>query len=164
MKNAPNKPAWTSHNQHGLPITWNNNKTTYVTQTIVMRCTIWYHFYNLKNVKNTHGGVLLLVKLQAYGVFSGLIFSHSDWIRRGNPYTEGLWKILKEAFIEATERTCASTQRSIVVNDALNSNVHVKCKLWKEWKQKNVTKEKYLEAKRDPRKSDLQMPESQSKM
>ena len=25
---------------------------------------IWYHLYNLKNVKNTHEGVLLLVKLQ----------------------------------------------------------------------------------------------------
>ena len=25
---------------------------------------IWYHLYNLKNVKNIHGGVLLLVKLQ----------------------------------------------------------------------------------------------------
>ena len=31
----------------------------------VKRCAIWYHLYNLKNVKNTHGGVLLLVKLQA---------------------------------------------------------------------------------------------------
>ena len=30
-----------------------------------MRYAIWYHLYNLKNVKNTHGGVLLLVKLQA---------------------------------------------------------------------------------------------------
>ena len=30
----------------------------------VMRCTIWYHLHNFKNVKNTHGGVLLLVKLQ----------------------------------------------------------------------------------------------------
>ena len=28
----------------------------------VMRCAIWYHLYNLKNVKNTHGGVLILVK------------------------------------------------------------------------------------------------------
>ena len=27
--------------------------------------TIWYHFYNLKNLKNTNGGVVLLVKLQA---------------------------------------------------------------------------------------------------
>ena len=30
-----------------------------------MFCAIWYHLYNLKNVKNTHGGVLILVKLQA---------------------------------------------------------------------------------------------------
>ena len=29
-----------------------------------VRCAIWYHSYNLKNVKNTHGGVLTLVKLQ----------------------------------------------------------------------------------------------------
>ena len=26
----------------------------------VMRFAIWYHLYNLKKVKNTHGGVLLL--------------------------------------------------------------------------------------------------------
>ena len=25
---------------------------------------IWYHLYNFKNLKNTHGGVSLLVKLQ----------------------------------------------------------------------------------------------------
>ena len=31
----------------------------------VIRFAIWYHMYNLKNVKKTHGGVLLLVKLQA---------------------------------------------------------------------------------------------------
>ena len=31
----------------------------------VMPCSIWYHLYNLKNVENTHGGELLLVKLQA---------------------------------------------------------------------------------------------------
>ena len=29
----------------------------------VMRCAIWYHLHNLKNVKNTPGGVLILVKL-----------------------------------------------------------------------------------------------------
>ena len=28
-----------------------------------MFCAICYHVYNLKNVKNTHGGVLRLVKL-----------------------------------------------------------------------------------------------------
>ena len=26
----------------------------------VMRCAIWYHLYNLKNLKNTHGGVLFV--------------------------------------------------------------------------------------------------------
>ena len=30
-----------------------------------MRCAICHHLHNLKNVKNTHGGVLILVKLQA---------------------------------------------------------------------------------------------------
>ena len=28
-------------------------------------CAIWYHLYNVKNVKNTHEGMLLLVKLQS---------------------------------------------------------------------------------------------------
>ena len=31
-----------------------------------MLCAIWYHLYDLKNVKNTHGGLSLLVKLKAY--------------------------------------------------------------------------------------------------
>ena len=31
----------------------------------MVRWAIWYHLYNLKNVKNIHGGVLILVKLQA---------------------------------------------------------------------------------------------------
>ena len=30
-----------------------------------MFSAIWYHVYNLNNVNNTHGGVLLFVKLQA---------------------------------------------------------------------------------------------------
>ena len=29
-----------------------------------MLSAIWHHLHNLKNVKNTHGGKLLLVKLQ----------------------------------------------------------------------------------------------------
>ena len=33
-------------------------------QIYEMLCAIWYHLYNLKNEKNTHGGVLLLLKLQ----------------------------------------------------------------------------------------------------
>ena len=34
-----------------------------------MLCAIWYHFYNFKNVKNAHGGVLLLVsKVEGFSV------------------------------------------------------------------------------------------------
>ena len=36
-----------------------------------MRCTIWYHLYNFKKVKNTHEGVLFLVKLQASAYKNG---------------------------------------------------------------------------------------------
>ena len=32
---------------------------------IAVLCAIWYHVHNLRNVKNPHGGVLLIVKLQA---------------------------------------------------------------------------------------------------
>ena len=45
----------------------------------VMPCTIWYHLYNLKHVKNTHGGVLLSVKLQAEIMLrEKLYFSEKD--------------------------------------------------------------------------------------
>ena len=40
-----------------------------------MRCTIWYYLYNLKNVKNIHGGVLPLVKLQAKVILLHKCFS-----------------------------------------------------------------------------------------
>ena len=36
-----------------------------VFSSFVMRCAILYHLSNLKNVTNTHGEVLLLVKLQS---------------------------------------------------------------------------------------------------
>ena len=35
----------------------------------VVRCAIWHRLSNLKNVKNTHGVVLILVKLQAKASF-----------------------------------------------------------------------------------------------
>ena len=34
----------------------------------VIRCAIWDHLHSLKNVKNTHGGMLLLVKLPAFSL------------------------------------------------------------------------------------------------
>ena len=41
------------------------SKSTTLLEVFVMRCAIWYHLSNLKNVENTPGGVLILVKLQA---------------------------------------------------------------------------------------------------
>ena len=40
---------------------WCSNELITLYETL---CAIWYHLYSLKNVKITHGGVLLLVKLQ----------------------------------------------------------------------------------------------------
>ena len=40
-------------------------QTSFPDSIIVMRYELWYQLYNLKSVKNTYGGVLLLVKLQA---------------------------------------------------------------------------------------------------
>ena len=39
-----------------------------------MRCEIWYHLYNFKNVKNTHGGVLILVKLKPATLLKLILF------------------------------------------------------------------------------------------
>ena len=41
-----------------------------------MLCAIWYHLYNLKNVKNIHEGFLLLVNLQASASFQLHKFFH----------------------------------------------------------------------------------------
>ena len=35
-------------------------------QQLVLR--VWYHLYNLKNLKNTHGGELFLIELQAFSL------------------------------------------------------------------------------------------------
>ena len=40
-----------------------------------MYCVIWYHLYNLKDVKHTLGGVLLLVKLQAKTSLSLIVYN-----------------------------------------------------------------------------------------
>ena len=45
-----------------------------------MRCMIRYHLYNLKNVKNTHGGVLLLVKLQAEAESNFIKSNTPPWV------------------------------------------------------------------------------------
>ena len=41
-----------------------------------MFCVIWYYFYNLQNAKNTHGGVCILVNVQA----SNFTKSSASWV------------------------------------------------------------------------------------
>ena len=48
----------------------------YETKIHLMRRSIWYHLNNLKDVKNTHGRVLLLVKLHAWVFFMFLTLFH----------------------------------------------------------------------------------------
>ena len=45
----------------------------------VVRCAIWYYWCNLKNVKNTHGGVLILVTIaQQTSFIFGVDGSHNN--------------------------------------------------------------------------------------
>ena len=42
------------------------NNVSYMRPNFVVCCAIWYHLHNLKNMKNTHWGVFLLVNLQVF--------------------------------------------------------------------------------------------------
>ena len=59
---------------------------------------IWYHLHNLKNVKSTHGGVLLLVKLQAKSVFF-TFFKLYKWYRIAQNITFYLGKSRKKSYM-----------------------------------------------------------------
>ena len=59
---------------------------------LVMRCAIWYHLYNLKNVKNTHRGVLILLKLTLlHGCFSSFLNCTNGTKSRNSPHL-CLWR------------------------------------------------------------------------
>ena len=47
-----------------LVVTWLLQLLALSNKLYLTLCIIWYHLYNFKNVKNTHGWVVLLVKLQ----------------------------------------------------------------------------------------------------
>ena len=57
--------SWSSFQQYAFSTSVTRNRTwcqCLVSYNIyVAFCAIWYHLYNLKNLKNSHGGVLLLV-------------------------------------------------------------------------------------------------------
>ena len=65
-----NAPQWTPLCIHFTEILWKLK----LFEQFATFCAIGYHLYNFKNLKNTHGGVLLLVKLQA----ESFIFTKSN--------------------------------------------------------------------------------------
>ena len=86
----------------------------------VVRCGIWYHLYNLKNLKNIHGGVLFLVTKSnsSMGVFHvfQIVPSHTK---------NHIWKGSKSQ----------SGSRSNLIGHLLLHNNTNKTKLWcsKSW-------------------------------
>ena len=64
-----------------------------------MLCAIWYHLYNSKNMKNTHGGVLLLVKLQDSDLRLQMVPNHVTHLTytNGEPHPV---PILEQRFIQ----------------------------------------------------------------
>ena len=72
-----------------------------------MRCAIWYHLYNFKNVKNTHDGVSFLVELQAKSKNPPWMFS--TFFKLYNWYQ------------------IAQTSQMVNVNDLDNKSIQVNC-------------------------------------
>ena len=68
--------------------TWKHMLQLFLWSSILVLCDvlmIWYHLYNLKNVKNTHGGVLLLVKWHSsIGVFYVLNCANDTKLRNAS--------------------------------------------------------------------------------
>ena len=68
--------------------TWKHMLQCCLWSSILVLCDVLlisYHFYNLKNIKNTHGGVLLLVKWHSsIGVFYVLNFANDTKLRNAS--------------------------------------------------------------------------------
>ena len=72
-------------------------QSEFIFKVYQMLYTIWCHFSILKNVKNTHGGMSILVKLQAYFIGSNTlpwVFSHFlNCINGTKLCNASLWKL-----------------------------------------------------------------------
>ena len=87
-----------------------SNTTKAILLKHVMRFTIWDHLYNLKNVKNTHRGLLILLKLQAlkltllHGCFSHFLNCTNGTKSCNAPHIVmkdlNLWQTLTEVLLK----------------------------------------------------------------
>ena len=74
----------------------------------VVFCAIQYYLHNLKNVKSTHGGMLLLVKLQAFCRLLNII-CFTNWAVTTNTFLckslfQGMWLVFYMFFSEAATK------------------------------------------------------------
>ena len=103
----------------------------------VLRCAVWYYSYNLKNVKNTHGGVLLLVKLQdsllkitlLHGCFSRFLNCANGIKQRNPPHLSKIimgWK--KKSSLQLLETHAYHENHNIqTCSDMLCKREYFKC-------------------------------------
>ena len=97
-----------------------------------MRCAIWYHLYNLKNMKNTHGGVLILVlKLtHLHGCFSRFLNCANGTKWPNAPHILGETETILE-IIEAWKN------KEVVTNEVSLKEIHEDDILPKKFSDKN---------------------------
>ena len=115
--------------------------------SIVVRCAIWYHLYNLKNVKNTHGGVLILVTLQALASQRITIFISPFQKSEASfpyPYSRKLfWQVkLTEALLSITLRKILSRTNLLYFSVCALQNLKFHYNLWTQdvnqtWKKRS---------------------------
>ena len=97
----------------------------------VVRCAIWYHLYNFKKVKNTHGGVLTLVELQASACnFTKIntplrvfftFFKLYNWYQIAQRITYSISKVQRWTEVSS------SIERKICGDEVLNTTKRIKC-------------------------------------
>ena len=75
-----------------------------VAPVCVMRCAIWYHLCNLKNVKNTHGGVLKVALL--HGCFSRVLNCTNGAKSRKTSHIKSLQRFLLCYFTISQKTLC----------------------------------------------------------
>ena len=83
-----------------------------------MLCLIWYHLYNLKSLKNTHGRVLFLVKLKVrllHGCFSRFLNCINGTKSRNPLQLNAKRNFNQEAVYIKTETKFQSTIKEILL-------------------------------------------------
>ena len=69
-------PSLYRYEEFILIVEINIQASKYIGKIFVIFCAIWYHLYILRNKKNTRGGVLLFVKLQAVALCQSKSHGH----------------------------------------------------------------------------------------